>query len=84
MEKSQFDSLYIPTKAGQDAQAIRRARTLLSFDWMESAVTCKVWRASRSWNCARADCCHRRACCILVVFSGPRSITFSVLSVYSV
>jgi len=29
MAKSQFDSLYIPTKAGQHAHAIRRAHTLL-------------------------------------------------------
>jgi len=42
MAKSQFDSLYIPTKAGQHAYAIRRARTLLSFHWLESAVKCKV------------------------------------------
>jgi len=50
MAKPQFDSLYIPTKAGQHARAIRRAQTLVSFDWLESAVTCKVWRATRSWK----------------------------------
>jgi len=47
MANPKFDSLYIPIKAGQHAHAIWRARTLLSFDWLESAVTCKVWRASR-------------------------------------
>jgi len=48
MTKLQFDSLYISTKASQHAYAMWRARTLLSFDRLESAVACKtakVWRA---------------------------------------
>jgi len=50
MTKSQFDSLYIPTKAGQHAHSIRRALTLLLSDWLEFPVTCKIWRATRSWE----------------------------------
>jgi len=77
MAKSQFDSLYIPTKAGQHAHAIRRARTLLAFDWLESAVTRKVWRATRSWNRARAECCRRGACLRLCRFLGSSRSKFT-------
>jgi len=57
MVKTQSDSLYIPSKAQQHAYAIRQENActdMLSFDWMESAVNHKVWRATRSWKfCTR-------------------------------
>jgi len=60
-----------------DWLAIRRAETLFSFDWLESAVTCKIWRATRSRAVHALIVANKERACVFVVFLGLRSCSSS-------
>ena len=76
MAKSQFDSLYIPTKAGPHTHAIACADAALI--WLiESAVTCKFWQATHPWKSCTSWLLPTRVW--LYYFGSPMLFAFSVL-----